>query len=262
MNDKNLVINLSEEEKKELTKPGKVTMVADTRTMLDVLSDAVTNPKIGIDVVERLMAVVEKQEVKIAEMAFNRAMNAAQAEMVPIIANKKGQQNNYATYDQVDRALRPIYTRHGFNLSFNTEEGHDQTEVKVIAYLSHEDGYSRVYSVHMPADGKGPQGNSVMSRTHATASAYSYGKRYLQDLIWNLAIIKDDDGVAAAGQQAPISQQQEATLRDLIEENNLDMDKFLQACKIDHLSEMPVSKYPGAITRVNKAIRRHQNANS
>jgi predicted hydrocarbon binding protein len=39
-----------------------------------------------------------------------------------------------------------------------------------------------------------------MSRTHATGSAITYGKRYLKDMIFNLSFLeKDDDGNAAGG---------------------------------------------------------------
>jgi hypothetical protein len=59
-------------------------------------------------------------------------------------------------------------------------------------------GHSRRYVLPMPADCKGARGGDVMSRTHATASACSYGMRYLATMTFNLAIDRDDDGNAAA----------------------------------------------------------------
>jgi len=41
----------------------------------------------------------------------------------------------------------------------------------------------------------------VMSRTHATASALSYGMRYLLRLIFNIAVGEGDDGNKAGAQQ-------------------------------------------------------------
>src|SRR5262245_41093248 len=46
---------------------------------------------------------------------------------------------------------------------------------------------------------RAPGGGDVMSRTHATASACSYGMRYLATMIFNLSIDRDDDGNAAGG---------------------------------------------------------------
>jgi hypothetical protein len=49
----------------------------------------------------------------------------------------------------------------------------------------------------MPADGKGAKGGDVMTKTHATGAAMSYGMRYLLKMIFNVAIGEDDkDGNA------------------------------------------------------------------
>jgi hypothetical protein len=51
----------------------------------------------------------------------------------------------------------------------------------------------------MPADGKGARGNDVMTKTHATGSAVSYGMRYLLKMIFNVSSGEaDDDGNAAS----------------------------------------------------------------
>jgi hypothetical protein len=54
----------------------------------------------------------------------------------------------------------------------------------------------------MPIDTKGARGGDVMTRTHATGSAYTYGKRYLLIGMFNLAIGDDDDG-NTAGRRSP-----------------------------------------------------------
>ena len=53
----------------------------------------------------------------------------------------------------------------------------------------------------MPADGKGAQGRDVMTRTHATGSAVSYGRRYLLLMIFNIAVGGEDDDGNAAGKR-------------------------------------------------------------
>ena len=52
----------------------------------------------------------------------------------------------------------------------------------------------------MPADGKGAKGGDVMTKTHATGSAMTYGQRYLVKMIFNIAVGADDDGRAAGAQ--------------------------------------------------------------
>jgi hypothetical protein len=57
----------------------------------------------------------------------------------------------------------------------------------------HLGGHVKPYQVDMPADGKGAKGGDVMTKTHATGSALSYGMRYLLKLIFNVAVGEDDD---------------------------------------------------------------------
>jgi hypothetical protein len=59
----------------------------------------------------------------------------------------------------------------------------------------------RRYHVDMPADGKGAKGGDVMTKTHATASALTYAKRYLLLQIFALAIGESDDDGNAAGKR-------------------------------------------------------------
>jgi hypothetical protein len=45
----------------------------------------------------------------------------------------------------------------------------------------------------MPSDGKGAKGGDVMTKTHATGAAESYGMRYLLKMIFNIAIGEEDN---------------------------------------------------------------------
>jgi hypothetical protein len=51
----------------------------------------------------------------------------------------------------------------------------------------------------MPSDGKGAKGGGVMSRTHATGAAITYGKRYLKNMIFDLRFDETDDDGNGAG---------------------------------------------------------------
>lgn len=155
----------------------------------------------GIEVIERLKAIYDQEREKAQEQEFNAAMNRVQANLVRIAPdlNNSHTSSKYASYAAIDKVLRPIYSAEGFSVSFNTEEAKLPDYVKVVCFVSHRGGYTRKYQVEMPADGKGAKGNDVMTKTHATGSAMSYGKRYLAGFVWNLAIGLDDDGNAAAG---------------------------------------------------------------
>lgn len=163
------------------------------------------DPGASVEKIERLMALWERAEGRKAEAAFNSAMSSAQKDMRPVAADATNPQtrSRYASYEALDRAVRPIYTDHGFGLSFDTGEGAPAEYVRVLCYVTHAGGHARTYHVDMPADGKGAKGGDVMTKTHAAGSAMSYGQRYLLKLIFNIAVGDDDDGNRAGRKEEP-----------------------------------------------------------
>lgn len=153
------------------------------------------DPTVSVENLERLMALWERNEARKAEAIFNQAMSTAQREMRPVAADAENPttRSRYASYEALDRALRPIYTEHGFALSFNTGDAPNPEEVRVLCDVTHTGGHSRPYKLDMPADGKGPKGGDVMTKTHAAGSAITYGMRYLLKMIFNVAVSEDDD---------------------------------------------------------------------
>lgn len=181
----------------ELAKVDNTQVVAlnDASALLQVISRAATDPAVDMDKMERLFKMHEAIVARNAEQEFNASMSAAQAKMGRISADAENPQtrSRYATYAALDKALRPIYTESGFALSFGTEDGAPQDWVRVFCHVSHSGGHSRKHHIDMPADGKGAKGGDVMTKTHATGAAMSYGMRYLLKLIFNVAIGEDDE---------------------------------------------------------------------
>jgi len=148
----------------------------------------------NLDAVERLVALQERTMAHDAEMAFNAAMSSAQSAMTTVRQDATNPQtrSKYASYAALDRAVRPIYSREGLALSFNTGECPTPEYMRLLCYVSHPAGYTRTYHLDMPADGKGAKGGDVMTKTHAVGSAAAYGMRYLLKMIFNIAVGEDD----------------------------------------------------------------------
>ncbi|WP_338822142.1 ERF family protein [Bradyrhizobium septentrionale] len=158
--------------------------------------------------VQKLQALLdmrESEEMRRAEKAFNASLVRAQSEMSPVVADANNPQtrSRYATYAALDRAIRPHYTAHGLAPSFGTEPLTEAGMMRVVGILGHIEGFARRYQIDMPIDTKGARGGDVMTRTHATGSALTYGKRYLLIAMFNLSIAddSDDDGNAAGGRR-------------------------------------------------------------
>lgn len=213
----------------------------NTATIISMIERASRDPAVDIDKLDRLIALHQRAERDWWRRQFNSAMTQAQREMGPIRTDAKNDQtkSRYATYAALDAALRPIYTDHGFGLSFNTGRGTadeplPEQHVRVICIVSHESGYEREYSIDMPADGKGARGNDVMTRTHAAGSAVSYGMRYLLKMIFNIAI-GDDDGNAAGGRGAQ-------GRRTAPQNDHADTGEVLSAQQVSHLQQLIVER--------------------
>lgn len=228
---------------------------SDSAAIFSIIERAARDPNVDLDKMERLMAMREREMSRQAEQAFNEAMKAAQAEMRPISADAVNTQtrSKYATYAKLDAALRPIYTKHGFSVSFDEADSPKADHIRVLAYVAHEAGFTRTYRKDMPADGKGAKGGDVMTKTHATGAAASYGQRYLMKNIWNVAVGEDDtDGNAPPENHEKITEDQATTIRSLIEETNSDIEKFCQYLKVEAIPDIRQSQFGRVIAMLEK----------
>ena len=230
------------------TQSGSVTILGFTPEQIAALP---------VDKLDHLMRLQERVRSDDQRKAYNTAMSAAQAEMGRISTDALNPQtrSRYASYGQLDKALRPIYSRHGFAVSFNTADSPLEQHVRVLALVTHSEGHERDFQADIPCDGKGPKGNDVMSKTHAAGSAMSYGQRYLLKLIWNVAIGEnDDDGNAAARPQAgahePISKDQLDELIALADDVGADKARFCRYFQVESFSAIT----PGTLARATAAL--------
>jgi len=245
--------------KNEVAIPRSTDPVISTIQMIE---RAAVNPEVDIDKMERLMNMQERMMDRNAETEFNQAMSIAQSEVGFVNVDLKNGQTHskYASYVQMDRALRPVYTRRGFALSFNTEATDKPDMVRVLCYVTHKAGHTRNYSIDMPADGKGAKGGDVMTKTHATGAASSYGMRYLLKLIFNVAIGEEDtDGNATVEPVNYITENQINALHSKIKEHELDMKAFLRwmlkELKIKSLETIPENFYKYVDDKIDQAIK-------
>jgi len=240
---------------------------SEASAVLHMIERAARDPAVDIDKLKQLMEMRDKAETQIALRAFNSAMRAAQSEMGPVSADAENPQtrSRYATYAKLDRALRPIYTKHGFALSFDEADSPKPDHIRVLCYVSHDDGFTRTYHKDMPADGKGARGGDVMTKTHATGAAASYGARYLLKGIFNVAVGEEDrDGNAPkeTGPYTPppgsITEEQAANIREALEAKGASENAFIQwaagkgffAGRKQFIAELPAERYDACMTAI------------
>jgi len=204
----------------------------------------------NLELVERMMDLQERAEAGAARKAFAEAMSVAQGEMRAVSQDAANPQtrSRYASFANLDRALRPIYSKHGFSLSYDTEDGAPDGMVRVVCYVGAH-GHERKHHLDLPADGKGAKGGDVMTKTHATMSAVTYARRGLLKMIFNVAEGADLDDDGNAGRMKPvddtgelISAEQVQTLTAALKVREMPVERLLKWIRTAHRSHIEVKE--------------------
>ena len=138
---------------------------------------------------------MQKEVLRIkTEAAFNQAMRDCQSELEPVVrkAENKHTQSKFAKLEHIDMAARPIYTKHGFSLSYDQPETLPNGNKLVICHVAHVDGFTRTYRLDGALDTVGSQGKANKTALQGLGSTISYLRRYLMCMIFNI-ILKDED---------------------------------------------------------------------
>lgn len=155
----------------------------------------------------KIKQIMEMQEYILdrnAKQAFNVAMVKAQGRMEVVLKATKGEHGKFANLESVLEMARPIYTDEGFAVTFyegfsTVEKPLKDGHIRMMADIMHAGGHTKAVTADVPFDDKGPQGKIIKTGPHATGSSFSYGRRYLNCMIWNIATGDDDDGRGAGG---------------------------------------------------------------
>lgn len=224
----------------------------DANAVLQVIERAARDQTVDVDKLERLMAMRERLVARDAEAAFNAALTACQASVGRIAADATNPQtrSQYATYAKLDKVLRPIYTANGFSLSFDEGDSPKENHVRVLCHVSHSQGHTRVYHKDMPADGKGAKGGDVMTLTHASGAAQSYGMRYLLKGIFNIAIGEEDHDGNDIGSREVITPKQVADLEAMLTEVGADKKRFLAYIQADSLETILAVHFESVVKHI------------
>lgn len=175
--------------------------------LIEGVMRAAENPNVDPDKLERLWAIAKEAQADQAKREYAEAMSAVQANLPKIIRDRRNDETNssYATLDNIVRQIAPVYTQHGFSLTFGTGESKIEKCVRIVCTVMHRGGHSETVWYDQPIDDAGIRGNVNKTQTHARGSAVTYGRRYLTLMVFNLNTGFDDDGNAAQNGGRPIT---------------------------------------------------------
>lgn len=198
--------NLALAEQAEARQVSAPVTTNESTAMLTMIQRAATDPAFDADKMQKMMEMYERHTDRTAAAAFNAAMVRAQAEIGPVFRDKFNAQTNsaYAALESIDRRISPVYTAHGFSLSFGTGDSSLVGHIRTLCDCMHEAGHTKQYHVDLPIDSAGIKGSVNKTGVHAAGSTFSYARRYLTMMIFNVVMTnEDDDGQSANTPQEP-----------------------------------------------------------
>src|ERR1700735_1106710 len=222
-------------------------------TPMEMIAAIARDPSIPIDRISALIGLQERMEAREAEKSYNVDFAAAMMDMPRVAkrgAKKMGDKGTimYATYEDVDAAIRPVETRHGFARSFSTRSAENKSIMTLR--LTHRAGHSTISERVCRAD-PGPGRNDIQ----AEGSGESYSRRYLTLAVWNIVTVgADDDGNSAD----PINQEQCMKLQEMLDGLNLtppQMELFCQKAEAGTISGIQQRKYADVHQRLMDTYR-------
>lgn len=244
------------------TTPTSVMILPETRdvTPLTLLDRALRDGK-DVATLEKFMDLQERHERNVARRAFNEAFAAFKAEVVPIYRNRlvtdgplKGKR--YAELFSFVDAATPAMSKHGLSASWDITKD-EKDWIEVTCTIEHVLGGSKKVSLGGPPDVGGAK-NALQARI----STITYLKKETFKSNTGLAEQGDDDDGrgGARGDNGPITDEQVETLRARIVEVAADLPRFLRTFGIEHLSEMPASRFDEAMRKLAAKARAAEKA--
>lgn len=208
-------------------------------SLLSALVKLAQNPSVQPETVAAWAAIQERMELNQAKVAYARSFALMEPKLprikkngvveFPVDKNRpdgpKKKAFNYAKWEDIDDAIRPILREHGFILTFNTRQRTgDGGGVVVIGKLKHSGvgsiGWEEVAEFALGLDTSGGKSNM-----QGYASSTSFGQRYCAKLLLNLVFEGEDDD-AQKGSLSFINEDQQAEIIELVKATNTNPESF------------------------------------
>lgn len=232
----------------------EVALANDSTALIAVIERAARDPNIDIDKMERLLAMQERVFARTAEAEYNEAMSRCQSEMPRIMPRSANDQTQsmYAALDEIDRVARPIYTKHGFALSFGTEDCPTSGFYRQICQVTHRAGHTRTCRADLPLDNVGIKGNANKTGVQGFGSTMTYGQRYITKLVFNIVIGGEDND----GNGPTLDEGQIKTIEARLKDANTNRPDFLAFWRVERLEQIPAFNFPVIMDMLDKRAKR------
>ena len=241
--------------------------------MLQVISQAVMDPRCDVEKMKALLDMQERIEERDGKKAFTVAFNALQAEL-PVInrdgkidhssdggdttkSGRKALKTKYATYPNLNRVVGPLLKKYGF--TFSTAMEPDPSGAMVaVSTLEHIAGHARTTHFRVTADASGGKNNQ-----QGWGSSQQYGMRYNMIALLNIVTeAKEDVDNDGFPKDDPIAAAQLKELIKLADDAGADKEKFCIVMSVDSFADIRQSKFAEAKKQLERKLAQKRKADT
>ena len=224
--------------------------VNEPANLMSAIMQAAMRPEVDPEKMERMLAMYERMDERRAKIEFDNALS----QMLPRLPEigKRGTAENsgkklysYAKWEDINRAIKPILSEHGFALTFRTDV--HEKGVLVTGVLS-RGGHSRETSLLVPFESSGAKND-----TQARGSSTSYGKRYTASALLNLVTSDEPDNDGATIDET-VGPEEMTVLDDLLKQTKSDRKAFFAYAKVEGMSEIWMKNFPHLKTVLERKL--------
>lgn len=222
--------------------------------VLGIIQRAASDPTIDVAKMQALLdmqlQIMAKQELA----QYNEAMTACQAEMerVAMTRENSSTKSKFANIGDVDAVARPVYTKHGFALSFSStenEEGH----ITMTCTVRHKAGHTTYHTKSGWRDDKGPNGTSNKTRIQGSASTGSYLRRYLTCEVFNIVtgdMVKNDNDGNTPQKEPMITSVQRDVILKTLDKHGKTAEALCKSLNVQTVADIPLKWFDSVISRI------------
>lgn len=231
-----------------------VTSKPEETSVLSIIQRAASDP--GVDV-SKMQALLEMQKDIMATQAradYNAAMTECQAEIERVVVTRTNShtKSKFANIGDVDAVARPVYTKHGFALSFSSSETPDG-HVTMTCTVMHRGGHTKEHTKSGWRDDVGANGSANKTRIQGSGSTGSYLRRYLTCEVFNIItgeMVNHDNDGNATREEPKITTTQRDVILDLLDKHGKTADALCKALGVATLADIPSKWFDSVVSRI------------
>jgi hypothetical protein len=212
---------------------------------VDMVERLAKIPDLNPDTVQKFLDMQMQIMDRNAKTEFYDAMNRVQSKLPSVLPDSRNTQtsSDYASLKAISAAITPVYTAEGFSTSFWQGESEKPELIRVEGVLRHKAGHSEpVRHVEFPPDKVGIKGTVNKTDIHAAGSAFTYGRRYLKCMMFDVAVGHDTDGNAP---ENGLTEEQALNIQAMLDELSEEKQAaFFKKSRKETIDDLLAERYP------------------